>query len=73
MKYTSDDNVARYKPLVGVNKKFVEYLYRYFNIMDTIYPLTRSGINLTIDHPYPCKQCPWCEEKYWAFGTYDLV
>jgi NH3-dependent NAD+ synthetase len=40
MKYTSDDNVARYKPLVGVNKKFVEYLYRYFNIMDTIYPLT---------------------------------
>jgi hypothetical protein len=57
-------------PFGFVDKKFIAYQYKKYDLLNTIYPLTRSCTS-----PYPdgkaCKNCPWCFEKYWAFGMYD--
>jgi len=56
--------------LVNIDKKFLAHQYEKFNLMKDLFPLTKS---CTVPYPngMPCKQCPWCKEKYWAFGCYD--
>jgi hypothetical protein len=56
--------------LVEIDKKFVAYQYKRFNLMEILFPLTKSCI-LPNKNGDPCKQCDWCKEKYWAFGCYD--
>jgi hypothetical protein len=66
----------RTMPWGNVNKKFIFYQYKKYNLMDNVFPLTESCIT-----PYqgdknkylgtPCKRCYWCQEKHWAFGMYD--
>lgn len=57
-------------PFGLVDKKFIAYQYKKYDLLNTIYPLTRSCVT-----PYPdgtaCKTCPWCLEKYWAYEMYD--
>lgn len=63
-----------YAMLGGVNKKFVAGLYKKFNLMDNLYPLTSSCVGTASATKYftePCRKCFWCHEKLWAFGTYD--
>ena len=56
--------------LVGVDKKFLAYQYKKFDLMESIFPLTKSCV--TPDRRgNPCKTCDFCREKYWAFGCYD--
>jgi hypothetical protein len=63
-------------PWGNVNKKFISYQYKKYNLMDNIFPLTESCTS-KIPNPktnylsLPCKECYWCQEKYWAFGSYD--
>ena len=63
-----------YRPFVNVDKKFVSDLYKQFNLMDDLFPLTMSCIGFEKETNYftePCKECYWCHEKKWAFGCYD--
>lgn len=63
-----------YKPFINVDKKFIADLYRQYDLMDDIYPITQSCIGREFKTDYwtkPCKECFWCYEKKWAFGTYD--
>lgn len=65
-----------YRPFVNVDKKFVADLYKQFNLMEDLFPLTHSCIGFAPDtnsFTEPCKKCYWCHEKMWAFGCYDPV
>jgi hypothetical protein len=57
------------RPFQIVDKLFVASIYRRFPfLMEKIYPLTYSCLKPNS----PCKDCDWCKEKKWAFGTYDF-
>ena len=56
---------------VGVDKKFLAYQYKKFNLMNSLFPLTKSCVIPINKNGDPCKKCDWCKEKYWAFGCYD--
>lgn len=63
-----------HRPLYNHNKKKVAELYRIYDIMETIFPLTNSCIGQAESTNFftePCKKCWWCHEKKWAFGLYD--
>jgi len=55
---------------ITVDKKFLAYQYRKFDLMDNLYPLTKSCQWRGYSRK-PCTGCFWCQEKYWAFGSYD--
>lgn len=57
-------------PFGLVDKKFIAYQYKKYNLLDTIFPLTRSCVAPHKDGS-ACKMCPWCLEKYWAYEVYD--
>lgn len=62
-------------PFVNVDKRFIAEMYDLFNIKDELFPLTRScvgGFLKTEGFTEPCGECYWCEEKLWAFGSYDV-
>lgn len=62
-----------YQLYANVNKKFVAGVYKENNLMDTLFPLTRSCVGTarqTDNFTRECHQCFWCYEKKWAF---DLV
>ena len=54
-------------PWSTVNKKFIAAQYKKFGI-EELSNLTNSCI---VSSSYPCKECWWCKERYWAFGSYD--
>ena len=63
-----------YRPFVNVDKKFVADLYKQFDLMEDLFPLTMSCIGFSDTTNFftePCKECYWCHEKMWAFGCYD--
>jgi len=60
-----------YKPFLNVNKRFVAGVFKENNLMDDLYPITRScvgGKNQTNNFTEWCWQCFWCYEKEWAFN-----
>lgn len=74
--YHSDSKhrLSSYHPFVNVDKSFVAGLYKQEGLMDTLYPMTESCTGFATETNWftePCKQCFWCWEKYWAFGSYD--
>ena len=59
-----------YQPFANVDKKFIADIYRQHNLMQTLYPLTRSCVGdiiSTNNFTETCKSCFWCYEKRWAF------
>lgn len=61
----------RYQPFINVDKKFIADIYRKNNLMDSLFPLTRSciGTAATTDNfTKECHLCFWCHEKKWAFN-----
>lgn len=59
-----------YKPYVNVDKKFVAGVFIENNLMDTLFPLTRSCVGTvreTENFTKECGHCFWCHEKKWAF------
>jgi 7-cyano-7-deazaguanine synthase in queuosine biosynthesis len=60
-----------YYPWWNVDKKFTAFQYQKYNLMQNLFTLTESCIEDREKKSFPCKECFWCEEKYWAFGFYD--
>lgn len=56
-----------YSPMANRDKRSVAKLYKEFNVLDTLYPVTRSCEN--DNHPGShCGKCWWCNERLWGFG-----
>lgn len=59
-----------YRPFINVDKRFVADVYRKHNLLETLFPLTKSCIGTaekTNNHTQECGECFWCYEKNWAF------
>lgn len=54
-------------PWSTVNKKFISAQYKKLGI-EELATLTNS---CTVSSTTPCKVCWWCEERYWAFNSFD--
>lgn len=60
-----------YKPFLNVNKRFVAGVFKEENLMNDLYPITRSCVGggwQTKNFTEWCWQCFWCYEKDWAFN-----
>jgi len=60
----------RYQPFVNVNKRFIAEVYKKNNLMNTLFPLTKSCVGdatITDNFTKECRSCFWCYEKKWAF------
>lgn len=61
-----------YMPWTNLDKKDLCNLYIQYNLLDTLFPITRSceWINHEWDDPGMghCGKCWWCEERKWGFG-----
>lgn len=55
------------RPMINLNKKDVFELYKKFNLIDSLFPLTRSCENINSPDAH-CGICLWCQERAWAFG-----
>jgi hypothetical protein len=61
-----------YRPWTNWDKKDLYNVYQQHNLIDTLFPVTRSCEWL--NHPWPdpgighCGKCWWCEERQWGFG-----
>ena len=64
------DNTS-FKPLVNIDKKGVAELYSTLNVLDTLFPLTRSCEDFTDDFSKHCGECWFCKERYWGFNRYE--
>lgn len=69
--------ITRWTPLMKVDKRMVAHLYEHFNMMENLFPYTRSCEQEAIhnkDEPSwmitHCGECWWCKERLWAFGRY---
>ena len=72
--WCDDHIVTEYRPYIYIHKKFIAELYKEYDLMDNLFPLTTSCVNgpYETDHfTKPCRVCWWCHEKKWAFGMYD--
>ena len=56
------------KPFFNLNKQDIADVYREKELLQTLFPLTRSceKIGTVVGH---CGECWWCEERRWAFNT----
>jgi 7-cyano-7-deazaguanine synthase in queuosine biosynthesis len=61
-------NSKSFWPLKNIDKKGVCELYLKYNLLDTLFPITRSCEAWTDDFSYHCGECWWCKEREWGFG-----
>jgi hypothetical protein len=63
---------AAYHPFAAVDKKFIFQIYKDYELIDTLYPITRScectEAHLCDNWEGHCGDCWWCLERKWAFG-----
>lgn len=57
-----------YTPILNIDKKGVAKLYEEYDLVDTLFPYTRSCVSATTDFSKHCGTCWWCKERIWAFG-----
>ena len=57
--------------LINIDKKGIAELYRDLNVLDTLFPLTRSCSMFTDNFSSYCKICWHCAERLYGFGSYD--
>ena len=59
-----------YCPLEYLDKRFVAEMYKQFDLMNNLFPITKlSCVEYAEKTDYfskPCKECWWCREKKWA-------
>jgi hypothetical protein len=61
------------KPFLFIDKSFLASLYKKHNLLDNLFPYTRScegPIEKTDFFKESCKKCWWCRERNWAFAKY---
>ena len=68
------NGINRWMPLIQVDKRMVAHLYKHFNMLEELFPYTRSceqHANENMDTPTwmvtHCGECWWCKEREWAF------
>ena len=59
-----------FRPLVNIDKKGVAELYETLEVIETLFPLTRSCEAHTMDFSSHCDDCWFCKERFWGFGRY---
>lgn len=57
-----------YIPFINKDKKELAEIYKKNNLTDTLFPLTRSCVEVTNNFDKHCGECWWCKERLWAFG-----
>ena len=62
--------VVSYKPFRNIDKQAIKELFVHFNVLDTLFPLTRSCEIHTLDFKDHCGRCWFCLERKWGFGSY---
>lgn len=70
LKSTSTPSGKAVTPLANINKRGVAELYRNYDLIDTLFPITRSCENRRVFHtePHCGTGCWWCLERQWGFG-----
>ena len=60
-------NYYEYRPFFNFDKKELAQIYKEYDLLDTLFPVTRSceGWQNITGH---CGKCWWCEERMWGFG-----
>lgn len=57
-----------YMPFINKNKKTISKIYQELNLMNTLFPMTRSCEEINrIEYYDHCGKCWWCEERHWGF------
>ena len=65
-------SITRYAPLINMDKKEVAALFNQFDLIDTLFPLTRSCEDFVTEFNEHCKiRCFHCHERFWGFGRYE--
>ena len=64
----AEEYTTSYWPLKTIDKKGVADLYKKYDLMDTLFPITRSCEAWTDDFSKHCGECWWCKERLWGFG-----
>ena len=61
-----------YMPWTNIDKQDLCDIYQQHNLLDTLFPITRSCEWINQEWPDPgddhCGKCWWCEERQWGFG-----
>lgn len=63
-------------PYINVNKKFVAGIYKHYQLMNDLYPITNSCVGVPAVTNYgteECGNCFWCHEKKWGFEDENLL
>lgn len=60
--------IRSFTPFANVDKRCIAELYDYFELTDTLFPITRSCERETTDFSSHCGTCWWCGEREYAFG-----
>jgi 7-cyano-7-deazaguanine synthase in queuosine biosynthesis len=58
-----------YSPFRHIDKKQIKDLYLKYDVLETLFPVTRSCESTTLTEGH-CGECLWCEERFWAFNRY---
>lgn len=56
-----------YTPMFNMDKRKVAEMYRELEVMESLYPVTRSCESPVLTEGH-CGECWWCEERQWGFG-----
>lgn len=57
-----------YIPFINKDKRELAELYNQYNLIETLFPMTRSCVAVTDNFDKHCGECWWCKERIWAFG-----
>lgn len=57
-----------YMPWTNIDKKKINEIYHHYNLLDSLFPLTRSCETLDTISEKHCGNCWWCHERQWGFG-----
>jgi 7-cyano-7-deazaguanine synthase in queuosine biosynthesis len=58
-----------YSPFRHIDKKQIKNIYSKYNLLESLFPITRSCENTVLTEGH-CGECLWCEERFWAFNRY---
>jgi len=56
-------------PFIAMHKRDVNNMYELLSLKNSLLPITRSCESFK-NFDTPCKECWWCKERLWGFGTY---
>lgn len=59
------------RPFMQHDKRGVAELYSHFNVLEELFPLTRSCEEVTTDFSSHCGECWFCKEREWGYGVLD--